>query len=196
MAEIYRTSDTHFGHNKEEIWRARGFRSVGEHDAGVFDSLASVLTAEDSLIHFGDVGIEGSWELALDYMRALPGRKTLIIGNHDRIFENKRDRAKFWPAYAEVFTGGIFGMTRERLAGRSFVQSHFPYWPNDRVVARHEQFRAPNAGLPIVHGHTHSEDRHEWPNHFGVGWDAWRRPVAQNELIEWLLTLAPIKEVR
>jgi len=196
MTEIWRTSDTHFGHGLEAIWGARGFHSVGEHDAAVFESIASVVKASDKIIHFGDLAIEGTWELGLDYWRALPGKKVLIIGNHDRIFGNKRDRDAFFAAYAEVFTSGIYSFTRERLVGRSFIQSHFPYWPNDRVVARHEAFRQINTGLPIVHGHTHSTDVHEWPGHFGVGWDAWRRPVAQGELISWLETLPAIKEVR
>lgn len=194
MGEIYRTSDLHFSHDK--VVEIRGFRSRGEHDAAVFDSIASVVKAEDTLINFGDNSIEGTYRVGLDYMRSLPCKLILIIGNHDRIFPEKRDRDKYWAEYAEVFTGGIYSFTRERLSGRSFIQSHMPYWPNDRNVARHEQDRVPNLGLPIVHGHTHQEDVYEFPNHFHVGWDAWRRPVAQNELISWLETLPPVREVR
>lgn len=193
MGEIYRTSDLHFGHDK--VAEIRGFSSAAEHDAAVFESLLH-LTAADTLINFGDNSIEGTYKLGLQYMAALPCTLILIIGNHDRIFPEKRDRAKYWGEYAEVFTGGIYSYTRERLAGRSFIQSHFPYWPNDRNVARMEQDRVPNLGLPIVHGHTHQEDKHEFENHFHVGWDAWRRPVAQNELISWLETLPPVREVR
>lgn len=196
MGEIYRTSDLHFGH--EKIAEIRGFSSTAEHDAVVFQSLLDVLKPEDTLWNFGDNSIEGTWRLGLEYMRALPcERKILLIGNHDRIFPEKRDRAAYFAAYAEVFTGGIYSYTRERLSGRSFIQSHFPYWPNDRHVARMEQDRVPNLGLPIVHGHTHREDTaHEWPNHFGVGWDFHKRPVAQNELISWLETLPATREVR
>lgn len=195
MAEIWRTSDLHFGHPK--VSEIRGFSSTGEHDAAVFESLLEHVKVEDTLVNFGDNSIEGTWRLGLDYMAALPAaRKILIIGNHDRLFGQKRDRYQFWEHYAEVFTGGIFQYTRERLAGRSFMQSHFPYWPYDRNEARMEQDRVPNLGLPIVHGHTHQDEVHEFPNHFHVGWDAWKRPVAQNELITWLETLPAIKEVR
>ncbi len=194
MGEIWRTSDTHFGHQK--VSDIRGFRDTNAHDSAVFESIADLVKPSDTLIHFGDVSIEGTWQLGLDYMRALPCTLVLVVGNHDRIFANERTRAKYWPEYASVFTGGIYQHTRERLSGRSFVQQHFPYWPNDRNEPRYEQFRVPNLGLPIVHGHTHADEVHEFPNHFHVGWDAWKRPVAQNELIEWLETLPEIREVR
>lgn len=42
--------------------------------------------------------------------------------------------------------------------GRKLVLSHFPY-SRDRGLDRYTEYRMPDCGMPVVHGHTHSKRR-------------------------------------
>lgn len=191
MPEMYHASDFHFGHDNEVIYKARGFHSAGEMDAAVMDSLYSVLRKGDTLINYGDNAIEGTWQHGLEQMRAIKSigvTLELRIGNHDKIWPDKRDAARFFREYADVFDN-IQLFTRAKQDGINYIQSHTPYWPNDRHTARMQQWRPADLGLPIVHGHTHSTEAHDWERHMHVGWDAWRRPVTHGEILDWLRTV-------
>ena len=50
---IYVTSDTHFGHDREFIWKPRGCSSIREHDDWLNEQFASVLTEFDDLYILG-----------------------------------------------------------------------------------------------------------------------------------------------
>lgn len=190
MAEVYHSSDFHFGHDNPVIWESRGYESAGHMDSAIMDSLLSTLKRGDRLINYGDNAIEGTWQHGLDKMRTLKSAGVILelrIGNHDRIFPAKRDSHKFFREYADVFDN-IQLFQRAKLGGIEYIQAHMPYMPYDRHTARLEQYRAPNLGLPVVHGHTHSTVAEDFPNHFGVCWDAWKRPVSHNEVLDWLRT--------
>lgn len=191
MAETYHASDFHFGHDNPLIYESRGFTSSLEHDEHIMDTLCKTLKTGDRLINYGDNSIEGSWRVGLSRMKALRAMGVTLelrIGNHDRVFPQKRDAAKYFREYAEVFDN-IQLFQRARLGGVQYIQSHMPYWPNDRNVARLRQWRPYDEGLPIVHGHTHSTGRHDWDRHMTVCWDAWNRPVSHGEVLDWLQTV-------
>lgn len=192
MAEIYHASDFHFGHDNPKVYEPRGFTSSGEMDARIMDVLLSTLKPGDRLINYGDNAIEASYKLGLSKMRILQSAGILLelrIGNHERIFPGKRDSAKFFREYADVFDN-IQLFQRGRLDGIEYIQSHMPYWPNDRHEPRLRQYRPVDDGLPIVHGHTHSTTAEDFPRHLGVCWDAWGRPVTHGEILDWLRTVS------
>lgn len=191
MAETYHASDFHFGHDNPKVYEPRGFQSSGEMDAAIMETLFKTFRPGDKLINYGDNSIEGSYALGLSKMKAIRSMGVTLelrIGNHERIFPGKRDSHKFFREYAEVFDN-IQLFQRARLDGVQYIQSHMPYWPNDRHEARLRQYRPVDDGLPIVHGHTHSKNPHDFPRHLGVCWDAWGRPVTQGEIIDWLRSL-------
>lgn len=188
--EIYHTSDLHFSHDNPKVYEPRGYASVGEMNARIMEVLFSTLKSGDKLINYGDNAIEGTWRIGLDNMRAIRSMGVsleLRIGNHDRIFPGKRDSHRYFREYAEVFDN-IQLFQRARLDGVQYIQSHMPYWPNDRHEPRLRQYRPVDDGLPIVHGHTHSKVAEDFPRHLGVCWDAWGRPVTHGEVMDWLRT--------
>lgn len=192
MAETYHASDFHFGHDNPLIYESRGFTSSHEHDEHIMGVLFKTLRPGDRLINYGDNAIEGSWRTGLSRMKALRAYGITLemrIGNHDLIFPGKRDSAKYFREYAEVFDN-IQLFQRARLGGVQYIQSHMPYWPNDRHEARLRQYRPIDDGLPIVHGHTHSTVAEDFPRHLGVCWDAWNRPVSHGEVLDWLRSQA------
>lgn len=181
------TSDLHLGH--ERVAGLRGYPSTEAHDYAVLESLSGVAEA-DVLWILGDVvGAARQWPAALESLSWLPGRKRLVLGNHDPAHPMNRNAWKHTAALAEVFEWWGTAASAS-VCGHRVVLSHFPY-RRDRGEARYPQWRLPNEGAWLIHGHTHGTevvtvkpDGATAPaeREVHVGWDAWRRPVADHEL--------------
>lgn len=119
----------------------------------------------------------------------MPGRKRLVLGNHDAGHPRHRNAHRWGDAYATVFEH-VAASARVKLQGTEALLSHFPY-ERDRGTARHMQWRLPDLGVPLIHGHTHGRERRS-TTPFGtpelhVGLDAWDlTPVADHELARLL----------
>lgn len=77
----YFTSDLHFGHNKEFIYKARGFSSIEEMNNFYVQNWNGTVTEEDDIYVLGDFMMGGVENLK--YIAQLNGQIHLIIGNHD-----------------------------------------------------------------------------------------------------------------
>lgn len=72
---------------------------------------------------------------------------------------------------------------------RAILLSHFPYGGRDHTSeARYQQWRLPDRGAPLVHGHTHQSE--PWsPKYKGqvcVSWEAWNQPARLDEVVQLL----------
>lgn len=182
---VYFTSDTHFGHPL--VANLRGFDSTADHDLAIIDNLAEVIRRhDDQLWILGDLALS-KWRDALDLLRRLPGRKHLIIGNHDQLFPGlNRDSHKYFPEYMDVFSSAQL-IARRKVAGRSVFLSHFPYSADHTAQPRWEVFRVPDGGDLLMHGHTHRAEVNESRREFHVGLDAWGlRPVPLDVVEAWV----------
>lgn len=83
MSKIFLTSDTHFFHNKDFIYAARGFASVEEMNAAIVKNWNSVVKPEDTAYMLGDVMMGSDIQAALKLVEQLNGKKYLAFGNHD-----------------------------------------------------------------------------------------------------------------
>lgn len=152
------TSDLHLGHAK--VAAKRGFMSSAEHDLEVSRRWASVVRPDDDVYVLGDAtgnASRVSLDWAFQVLAALPGRKHLVWGNHDGGHPMHRDAHKFVRRYLEVFES-VNSAARRRIYGREVLLSHFPY-ERDRDEVRHTQWRLRDEGLPLLHGHTHGDER-------------------------------------
>lgn len=79
---IWFTSDTHFGHENIIRFCNRPFRSAEEMNAELIRRWQETVPEDGIVFHLGDFANGGSkfWN---DILCALPGRKYLILGNHD-----------------------------------------------------------------------------------------------------------------
>lgn len=187
MTRTWYTADLHVGHKL--VSRLRGFNSTAEHDDHLAEIWHDLIGPKDIVYVLGDVAAS-NYAYALDVVSSLPGTKHLIAGNHDPVHPaHRRSFVAGFQEWSEVFrTISPFG--RRRLAGHEVLLSHFPYadWGDgpDRDGSRYDQYRLPNMGTPLLHGHTHGTERaHGHSLH--VGLDAWGlKPVDQEEVIEWL----------
>lgn len=80
---IFFTSDTHFGHANILKYCSRPFSSVEEMDNALIENWNRVVKKDDIVFHLGDFAFCGSQRLK-ELISSLNGRKSLIIGNHDR----------------------------------------------------------------------------------------------------------------
>ena len=142
MSKIYLTSDLHFNHDKEFIWKARGFQSVGEMNETLIKNFNSVVSDEDTVYILGDCMMGSDIEKGLKYLDKLNGNKYLAIGNHDT--DARIDAFE----KANIFTDIQFGY-RIKFKGKSYILTHYP-----TITANGEDMRTIN-----LFGHTHQKDK-------------------------------------
>lgn len=197
MSNIWYTSDLHIGHKL--VSGHRGFHlppvdetlplevNTAAHDEHIAREWDSIVRPDDQVFVLGDISINGS-QHALDWIAARPGRKHLIAGNHDPVHPMRSQSEKLTPKWLEVFET-ISPFSIRKIGKQRFLLQHFPYWPHDRGEPRFEEFRLPDTGIPLLHGHTHSDEVFEFPNSFHVGWDAHGTLVPQHQVELWLNSL-------
>lgn len=74
---IFFTSDPHLNHDKEFLWKPRGFNSSEEHDAAIIKNWNEECCDEDIIYIVGDVMMGTDYELAMKKLSQLNG--TIII---------------------------------------------------------------------------------------------------------------------
>ena len=131
MSQVFLISDLHLGHRTvlgfADNYRAKalGVDTIEQHDEKICDLWNQTVKKRDLVIVLGDLG----WTFNL--LKDLPGRKKVLLGNHDKFNASK---------YLEVFED-IIGPVKYK---RHWL-SHFP-------IHADELF-----GKKVLHGHTHSQ---------------------------------------
>jgi calcineurin-like phosphoesterase family protein len=174
---VWFTSDLHIGH--AYVAELRGFEDVAQHDAVLaanWDRLVNPSQdREDHVWVLGDISAGGSKSqiAALAWLMQRPGRKHLITGNHDGCWPRSRDSHKWQQKYLGVFDS-VQAFARRKITGQYVLLSHFPYQGggDHTEVERYTQWRLPDMGEWLLHGHTHTSVRVNGKS-IHVGVDAW-----------------------
>ena len=136
MANIWLTSDWHFNHDKEFIWKERGFNSVQEMNEAIIERHNSKVEDDDDVYVCGDL-VMGDLEAGEECLQRLKGKLHIILGNHDTA-----NRIKMYEKYAVE----IVYATTLKYKKKSFYLSHYPTLTGNeddpKVVIN-------------LHGHTH-----------------------------------------
>lgn len=152
------TSDTHFGHKNIIKYSNRPFSHYEVMDKAIISNWNRVVGHTDVVYHLGDVAMGDStrWD---GIMKSLNGYKVLVVGNHDRIFagEKERMRAKWDEKYHEWFDEVYDNFSTTLMGGIEVNLSHFPYDGDSHDGDRYTEYRLPDDGKVLVHGHTHAE---------------------------------------
>lgn len=94
MSNFY-ISDTHFGHVNALTFDGRPYAAIEQSDAQMTENWNSVVTDEDTVYILGDFAMKKiRQEAYLSYMKALNGKKVLVLGNHDITSFSKEERRK------------------------------------------------------------------------------------------------------
>lgn len=152
MGEVWVTSDQHILHPL--VARLRGFATAvacADHQARIWDRR---IGDDDDVWVCGDVAM-GDRSVSLPWFGRRPGRKHLVLGNHDRAHPMHNNAHRFIAEYATVFDT-VQTMARISVAdGEPKVNlSHFPY-EGDRNAERFSEWRMRDSGRTLLHGHTH-----------------------------------------
>jgi len=212
MGTTWFTSDLHLGHRL--VAELRGFGDdTAAHDAAIAAAWALVVRPEDTVWVLGDVAVtssSGGVDTVLDQIGALPGAKHLVAGNHDPVHPMHRGAWKWQARYLSVFASvqpfARLRMSTLRVDGQQVtgpvLLSHFPYAQDGRHAAEGHavdtaaQWRLPDLGGWLLHGHTHSAVQVTDGRQVHVGVDAWGlRPATQWQIEGLMMRQHSVPEV-
>ncbi len=92
---IYYISDTHFGHENIITLCSRPFESVEAMDALLIEKWQNKVRPQDEVYLVGDFAYRNKKSF-VSYLEQLPGKKHLIVGNHDsKLLRNKEAMSHF-----------------------------------------------------------------------------------------------------
>ena len=143
-ANIWFTSDTHFYHEQDFLYKPRGFESFEEMNEAIVQRWNNVVKSDDVVYHLGDVLMS---HYDVEIIKRLNGTIFLIRGNHDT--DNKLR------AIAETgkLVNSSFIPTSEliKFGKLSLFICHYPV-----LTANHDDKHFSQHVISI-HGHTHQK---------------------------------------
>ena len=168
----YFTSDAHIGHDKDFIWKARGFDSIEDHDTQILLRWNATVSPEDTVYILGDLcmgGNESEWNRVY---KLLNGHKKFIHGNHDTTAKVNRYVTEY--NMEDLGLASIYKYSKKR----NFYLSHYP-----TLVANHESEKF----YWNLSGHTHDVNtfQYGWGCVYNVAMDAHNcTPVSIEQIIK------------
>ena len=158
MNNIYLTSDLHLGHDREFVWKVRGFNSVEEMNNALVERWNSVVDNDDDVYVLGDL-VLGSIS-NVDYLTKLNGRLHIVFGNHDT--EMRRTVYKELPNEVEADWAIMLKYKKYH-----FYLTHFP-----SMTGNLEKESLKQCTLNLF-GHTHQTEKffNDLPYMYHVGVD-------------------------
>lgn len=137
---IYFTSDLHLGHDKDFIYKERGFDNISSHNIAILKNWNSVVTSDDVVYVLGDLML-GDNSAGMSILKQLNGTIYIILGNHDT--NSRITLYKTLPRVADISFAD-----RIRYRGYTFFLSHYPMCTGngDKELKR---------AVINLHGHTH-----------------------------------------
>ena len=167
----YFTSDLHIGHNKEFLWKPRGFSSIEEHDSTIIDIWNKTVSPEDTVYILGDLCMSSNEKEWNKVYKVLNGHIKFIRGNHDT--DNKILR------YINEYKMEDLGITFiYRYSKRKrFYLSHYP-----TLVGNFQEEKF----FWNLSGHTHDKNIFTYGKScvYNVAWDAHNKPVSIEQIIK------------
>lgn len=175
---IYFTSDLHLNHNKDFLYKPRGFDNVWDMNRAIVENWNSVVNPDDDVFVLGDLMLGGDafTQDSLNLIKSLKGRIHIILGNHDT---DNRIELYYKDLYNVV---SISFAERLKYNGYTFFLCHFP------VLCSNVDDKGLKHRTICLCGHAHTKDRFVDMNKgyiYHVELDAHdMKPVSIEEIIE------------
>lgn len=144
---IYLTSDLHLCHDKEFIYKERGFNTVDEHNNIIIDNILKTCSADDKLYILGDLMLNDNVK-AMQLLQKLSHiEKYIIIGNHDTDARIQ--------IYNQLENTTVLGYGyRLKYKKFNFYLSHYP-----TLTGNFDDSFTLSRKVINLCGHTHTTDR-------------------------------------
>ena len=177
MSEIFFTSDPHLGHDKEFVYKARGFNSIQEHDEAIIENWNSMILPNDEVYITGDIIMGNDHMLGIEKLKRLNGKLHIKRGNHDSPMKLDFYKQLSNLNIASIETNEWADMIK--FGKWMLYLSHHPTILGDFncIKPGHKNF--------CLHGHTHSKDRFQFLQYccYNVAMDAHNnKPVNLSEV--------------
>ena len=171
---IWFTSDWHIGHDKEFLYKPRGFTNIFDHDTAVIKNMNEVISWNDELWILGDLALgtnKTEWDRV--YYNIKCQNIKFIIANHDT--DKKLDK------YIDEYKFDLCGYANVIKASKTkrLYLSHHPTVTDNFD----DEIHSPTITL---YGHTHQKSNffNNNPYMYHVGLDSHNMyPVSLEEII-------------
>ena len=148
MANIWITSDTHLGHDRDFIWKPRGFNSIDEMNNEIIKRWNEKVQPEDIVYHLGDVML-GDNDYGLSCLKQLKGKIHIIRGNH--CTDARIALYKECLNVVEVCDAKYL-----KVGKQSFFLSHYPC-----LTSNFDMNKPLNRRIINLCGHTHCKNKYK-----------------------------------
>lgn len=168
---IYFTSDTHFNHDRQFIYKPRGFDSIKDADATIINNWNNLINDTDDVYVLGDFCLGSDLSYVNQVVNQLNGKIHLIRGNHDT-----DSKIKLYEKLDKIVE--IVWATQIKYKNRLYYLSHYPTHTADLNSN-------PNRAVINLFGHTHSKDvfYEDRPYMYNVAVDAHdNKPVSIDDI--------------
>ena len=159
---VWMTADLHLCHANVMRYCNRPFGDATQMNEHLVSQIQKIGN-DEWLVIVGDLAM-GSHELAKEWIRRIPGRKVLVLGNHDltRRGECRYLAERSLDGQHPLFDAVVPFLAWEDVLGQSVFVSHYP------ATVDHSLGRLLN-----YHGHLHREvlSPTETTHFVNVGWD-------------------------
>ena len=170
---IYFTSDLHLNHDKDFIYKPRGFNNVSEMNETILKNFKETISPEDDLYILGDIFL-GELEPGLELFKQLPGKIHIVWGNHDT--NNRVKNIIDCDNVVEVI--GYAGIIKYKK--QTFYLSHYP-----TLTDNYDKDKPLKQRVLCLAGHTHLKEKFNNCGSYNVAVDAHNCfPVSIDEIIE------------
>ena len=170
-------------HDREFIWKVRGFNSVEEMNETIVQKWNETVDDDDDIYILGDVILGDASNI--EYVKRLRGRIHIVLGNHDTA--KREEMYRSLPNVVEVAEVGI----RLKHKKHHFVLTHYPM-----LTGNLEKESLKQMSLNL-YGHTHQASNfyNDMPFMYHVGVDSHDcYPVLLDDVIEEMY--AKVKECK
>ena len=195
--KVYFTSDWHWNHQQEFIWKSRGHNSVAEHNATIIEETNKLVGPNDILFHAGDLMLNSKPE-NFETLISQINCKTIymLFGNHP----NPHYRSVYLPMVKAIL-GDKYETESEvyplRYKNIIYIGHHLEFLVNGQyIVLNHYPLSVWNEmarGGWMLCGHSHygfpqSKADSLYGKILDVGWDGIKRPWSFTEIKELFST--------
>lgn len=134
---IYFIADSHSGHDREFIYKQRGFNSIQEHDEALLDGINYTVKQTDTLYILGDI----AWVNPVKFLNSIYCEHIFVIkGNHDKDLYNQKGLLKRNITLCNE-------LLDIKINGQKITLSHFP------MIS----WEASHYNSWLIYGHVHGK---------------------------------------
>lgn len=188
--KLYFTSDLHLGHQRDFVWKARGYNSPSDHDSGVIAEINRKVRHSDILFMLGDFCLNTPIDKMNEYLSHIQCQNIYCLwGNHNSPHEKwvynsahtTQIRGTYKYTYPFEYRNLVFlpHYIEAVFNGQFTVLLHYPIYVWNEM----------QSGAWMLCGHSHGGCPFSRPDNLSnkildCGWDLHKTPLSFEELKE------------